>query len=213
MFTGLVQDIGTLKFLRQGPMTSISVAGFPFETAVLGESIAVNGICLSVVSASPGLFSVEASAHTCEVTSIHRWIPGKKLHLERALRLGDRLGGHIVQGHVDGVSKLESRRYEGDSLVLRFHIPEISGSPIVPRGSIAIDGVSLTVSALSEKFLEVTLIPDTQKRTALAELIPGDTVNIETDVIGKYVSSLLKCDTDDNQKRITESLLARSGFI
>lgn len=213
MFTGLVQDIGTLLSIRRGPMTVLSIEGFMGESMELGESVAVNGTCLSVVRAQPGSFDVEASPHTVRATAIDCWLPGRKLHLERALRLSDRLGGHIVQGHVDAAGKLLSRRFEGGSLVLSISLPEGIARFVIPRASIAVDGVSLTVSALDSASgaFEVTLIPDTQKRTALASLHPGEQVNLEADVIGKYVASLLSKE-GRGPGGVSEELLRRAGF-
>ena len=220
MFTGLVEDIGTLESIRPGQMATLAIRGFGGETAVLGESIAVNGVCLSVVSASEGHFSVQASDHTCRVTAIGHWKPGKVLQLERALKVGDRLGGHIVQGHVDCTSELVSRRMEGGSLVLRFRLPESLRSFVIPRSSIAVDGVSLTVSTLLDGAFEVTLIPDTQKRTALSALKAGEWVNLEADIIGKYVAAMLdqsgglrpRPAPDQPGGSLTEASLLRAGF-
>lgn len=213
MFTGLVQDIGTLRSIRHGPMSVLSIGGFPGDTLVLGESVAVNGTCLSVVRVEPGAFDVEATPHTVRATAIGSWGPGKKLHLERALRLSDRLGGHIVQGHVDAPGKLLSRRFEGGSLVLAIGLPKDIARFVLPRSSVAVDGVSLTVSALDEGAgaFEVTLIPDTQKRTALAGLRPGDQVNLEADIIGKYVASLL-ARGGRGTDGVTLELLQSAGF-
>ena len=211
MFTGLIQDIGTLESLRHGAMARIALAGFDGERLALGESVSCNGVCLSVVAApAAGHFEVEASPQTLRCTALSSWKVGQKVQLERALCLGDRLGGHLVQGHVDGVSRLVARRSEGGSLVLAFELPRPLAPFVVEKGSVALDGVSLTVSRLEPGRFEVTLIPDTQSRTALAALAVGAAVNLETDVIGKYVAHLV--GRAGQVTGVSEALLREAGF-
>lgn len=212
MFTGLIQDIGALRSLRRGAMIRLAIAGFPGERLTLGESVSCNGICLSVVAAdAAGHFEVEASPQTARCTALSHWKVGQKLQLERALRLGDRLGGHLVQGHVDGVTRLLARRAEAGSLVLSFALPTELAPLVVDKGSVALDGVSLTVSKLDRHAFEVTLIPDTQSRTSLADLAVGAAVNIEADVIGKYVARLVS--SSGQATGVTDDLLRRAGFF
>lgn len=212
MFTGLIQDLGTLQSLRHGAMTRLAIAGFPKERLSLGESVSCNGICLSVVAADrAGHFEVEASPQTARCTALPHWKAGQKIQLERALRLGDRLGGHLVQGHVDGVTHLMSRRAEAGALVLAFELPDALTPLVVKKGSVALDGVSLTVSRLERRAFEVTLIPDTQARTSLPSLPIGAAVNMEADVIGKYVAHLLS--STGQVAGVSEEGLRRAGFF
>lgn len=192
MFTGLIQDIGTLERLTPGPMAELWVqsAVLAREPYVLGESIAVNGCCLTVVEARGTGFRVDAAPETLRRTSLGDFKVGQGVNLERAMRLSDRLGGHLVQGHVDGVSRLLSKRTEGGSLVLDFELPPDLAAFLIEKGSIAIDGVSLTVNALAGPSFSVQLIPETQRRTTLASRAVGERVNLEADLIGKYVARL-----------------------
>lgn len=192
MFTGLIQDIGTLERLTPGPMAELWVqsAVLAREPYVLGESIAVNGCCLTVVEARGPGFRVDAAPETLRRTSLGDFKVGQGVNLERAMRLSDRLGGHLVQGHVDGVSRLLSKRTEGGSLVLDFELPPDLAAFLIEKGSIAIDGVSLTVNALAGLSFSVQLIPETQRRTTLASRAVGERVNLEADLIGKYVARL-----------------------
>ena len=212
MFTGLIQDIGTLQSLRHGAMIRLGIAGLRGERLTLGESISCNGICLSVVAAPrDGFFEVEASPETARRTALPGWQVGRRIQLERALRIGDRLGGHIVQGHVDGVTRLVTRRQEAGSMVLAFELPPLLAPLVVEKGSVALDGVSLTVSRRDGHVFEVTLIPDTQARTTLCEIAVGAEVNIEADVIGKYVAHLVaKSGTPTG---VSAEILRRAGFI
>ena len=212
MFTGLIQDIGTLQSLRHGAMIRLGIAGLRGERLTLGESISCNGICLSVVAAPrDGFFEVEASPETARRTALPGWQVGRRIQLERALRIGDRLGGHIVQGHVDGVTRLVTRRQEAGSMVLEFELPPLLAPLVVEKGSVALDGVSLTVSRRDGHVFEVTLIPDTQARTTLCEIAVGAEVNIEADVIGKYVAHLVaKSGTPTG---VSAEILRRAGFI
>ena len=212
MFTGLIQDIGTRQSLRHGAMIRLGIAGLMGERLTLGESVSCNGICLSVVAAPrAGFFEVEASPQTARCTALPTWQIGRKLQLERALRLGDRLGGHIVQGHVDGVTRLVQRRRDAGAMVLAFELPQLLAPLVVEKGSVALDGVSLTVSKRGEHVFEVTLIPDTQARTTLCEIAVGAEVNIEADVIGKYVAHLIA--KTGATTGVSAETLRRAGFI
>ncbi|HCF58147.1 MAG TPA: riboflavin synthase [Myxococcales bacterium] len=212
MFTGLVQDIGTVESLARGAMARVALrTALPAEEMELGESIACNGACLTVVARRAGGFEVEASDETLRRTTIGSWTAGTRVNLERALRISDRLGGHLVLGHVDAVSSVVSRRQEGGAIVLGFGLPAELAPLFIEKGSVAIDGTSLTVNAVSSERFEVSLIPETQRRTALGDKRVGEAVNLEADLIGKYVARLL--GPQASAGRVDEDLLRRCGFI
>lgn len=213
MFTGLVQDLGTVASLVRGPMTRVAVAtALPAHEFALGESVALDGACLTVVARSQGRFEVEASPETLSRTTLGWWSPGTRVNLERALTLADRLGGHLVLGHVDAVGKVLSRRTEGGSLVLELSIDRALAPLVVEKGSVAVDGVSLTVNAAGEDRFAVQLIPETQRRTTLSEKGVGAAVNVETDVLGKYVARLLGKAAPAGAGGLDEGFLKRCGF-
>lgn len=213
MFTGLIQHLGTVASIARGAMTRVAVdSGLPSESLELGESIACDGVCLTVVAkGAGGRFEVEASPETLRRTTIGRWTSGKQLNLERALRLGDRLGGHLVQGHVDGVSRVLSRSQDGGALVIGFELPAELAPFFIEKGSVAIDGASLTVNSLASDRFSVSLIPETQQRTTLSARNTGEVVNLEADVVGKYVARLVGRQAPG--AGVGEDLLRRCGFI
>ncbi|HEY3452219.1 MAG TPA: riboflavin synthase [Myxococcales bacterium] len=213
MFTGLVQDLGTVASLARGPMTRVAVStALPAHEFALGESIALDGACLTVVSRTQGRFEVEASPETLRRTTLGSWAPGTRVNLERALQLSDRLGGHLVLGHVDAVSRVLSRRTEGGSQVLEFALERALAPFLIEKGSIAVDGVSLTVNSVGEDRFAVQLIPETQRRTTLSDKGVGAPVNLETDVLGKYVARLLGKAAPAGAAGIDEGFLKRCGF-
>lgn len=165
-------------------------ADFSNDLAI-GESVAICGICLTAIGRGGGEFSADVSPTTLSLTTAGEWRPGTRLNLERALALGDRLGGHIVSGHVDGVGRLVRKDALGNSTKLWFDLPEDLARVCLPLGSIAVDGVSLTLGEVEKNRFAVTIIPETARKATLGELAPGSPVNIETDVIGKYVQRLL----------------------
>lgn len=191
MFTGLVQDIGTVVRVDAGATTDLwiqtALGASGFER---GESIAIDGACLTVVETGGDRFRVQAAPESLRVTTLGELTPGAKVNLERALRLSDRLGGHLVLGHVDAVGTLLGQRQEGGSLVLEVSLPESLAPYFIAKGSVTIDGVSLTVNTLAKDRFSVQLIPETQARTTLAGKAVGRRVNLEGDVIGKYVARL-----------------------
>ena len=197
MFTGLVQRLGTLSRLaRSGGGASLFIrVDKPWpDPLVLGESIAVQGVCLTVAQILPDGFSADVLDETLDCTAFGSLSPNSKVNLERALAAGDRLGGHIVQGHVDAIGHVLSIRPRGRDIVFRVGTDSSVLCHIVHKGSIAIDGTSLTVSALSDEksWFEVNLIPTTLRETSLSDRKSGDAVNLETDVLGKYVERLLR---------------------
>jgi riboflavin synthase len=190
MFTGLVQDVGVVERVEQGATTDLwirTALASPFER---GESIAVDGVCLTIVDADGQRFKVQAAPETLRRSTLGSLRPGAKVNLERALRLNDRLGGHLVQGHVDAVARIVRAREEGGSKVMTFELPPELQRWFIEKGSVAIDGVSLTVMTLGRDSFEVMLIPETRERTTLANKRVGDGVNLEADLIGKYVARL-----------------------
>lgn len=191
MFTGLVTDLGTLERITPGPVTDLWIASsFPGDFQ-LGESIACDGVCLTVVEFRGSSFKVQAAPETLRRTTLGDWAPGTRVNLERALRMGDRLGGHWVQGHVDGVASVLETRPEGGSWVMRFTLPSELSPFFVEKGSVCLDGVSLTLTTVTADSFGVMLIPETQQRTSLGKKQPGQRVNLEADIIGKYVARMM----------------------
>lgn len=191
MFTGLVTDLGTLERITPGPVTDLWIASsFPGDFQ-LGESIACDGVCLTVVEFRGSSFKVQAAPETLRRTTLGDWAPGTRVNLERALRMGDRLGGHWVQGHVDGVATVLETRPEGGSWVMRFTLPAELSPFFVEKGSVCLDGVSLTLTTVAADSFGVMLIPETQQRTSLGKKQPGQRVNLEADIIGKYVARMM----------------------
>lgn len=193
MFTGLIEARGTLSDLRRHDRSAdVTIADVDFAADLRrGDSVAVNGVCLTVLDHTDTQFTADAMPETLARTTLGALPIGRAVNLERALRADARLGGHIVQGHVDAVAALVSRTPVSDSLVLRFALPGEIADLLVAKGSIAIDGVSLTVSARDDDWFEVSLIPQTQADTDLGALAVGDHVNLETDVLARHVRQLL----------------------
>jgi riboflavin synthase len=214
MFTGLVEGVGEIAAL--GPMAQglrLTVkTSFPAAQLTLGESVAVNGACLTVVELKPPRASFEVSPETLACTTFPLKKVGDRVNLERSLRLGDRLGGHLVTGHVDGPGLLRELHPGPDHLGLRFEAPAELSRFIIPKGSIAVDGVSLTVNACQGRSFTVNIIPFTAQETTLRFLKVGDRVNLETDIIGKYVARLLGQEAPGGPG-VTPELLARQGFL
>ena len=191
VFTGLVQAVGTLRrrsSTRTGAELTLEHA---FEALTLGESIAVNGVCLTVTAFDATTFQVEASEETLRVTSLANLQPGAKLNLERALRLGDRLGGHMVSGHVDGIAVVRALRPIGDSVRVTLAPPAELRMFLAPKGSATLDGVSLTINDVESDGFQVMLIPHTREVTTLGALAVGSKVNLEVDVLARYVCHYL----------------------
>jgi len=212
MFTGIVEDKG--KILRadvrgQGRRLILRVP--PHLTDLqLGDSINVNGACLTVVEKTGEDIAVDVSSETLEKTTFREMRQGNEVNLERAMRLSDRLGGHIVTGHVDAVGTIVERRSEREFVHLKIRIPTSVSRYVVPKGSIAVDGISLTVNACNGDEIQMTLIPYTLKRTTLIDKRVGDQVNLETDVLGKYVEKLME---GRESGKVTLSLLREHGFM
>lgn len=189
MFTGLIEAVGSVVAIhRAGEGARLTVASsFDPASTPIGASVAVDGACLTVVAVSQGSFDADVSHETLARTTLADLHVGRRVHLERALRVGDRLGGHMVQGHVDFKARVRSARRAGEAWDLSFEAPPEQAPFIVPKGSIAVDGVSLTVNGAASGWFAVTVVPHTAKVTHLLERSVGEWVNVETDIIGKYV--------------------------
>jgi riboflavin synthase len=214
MFTGLVEGMGEiagLTPLAEGLRITVQPS-FPAAELTLGESVALNGACLTVVALNPPAASFEVSPETLDRTTFLLKKVGDRVNLERSLRLGDRLGGHLVTGHVDGVGVLRERRQGPDHFQLKIEMPPALSRFVIEKGSIAVDGVSLTVNSCQGNAFSVNIIPFTARKTTLAALKVGDRVNLETDLIGKYVARLLGKDSPPGEG-VTAELLARHGFL
>lgn len=195
MFTGIITDIGTIEAVeRRGDLRVRIATHYDTDTIDMGASIACSGVCLTLVQKGPGWFAVDISAESVARTPQNRWRAGQGLNLERALKVGDELGGHIVTGHVDGVGTVESVEPEGDSSRIAIVAPAMVAPHLAPKGSITVDGVSLTVNAVDDRpdgtLFHVNVIPHTAKMTTLAQLAPGDGVNLEIDVLSRYLARL-----------------------
>lgn len=195
MFTGIITDLGRVRSVTPGGATRIVIeTGYDFASIAHGASIACSGICLSVVAKGPGWFAVEVSAETLSRTTIGSWKPGRLINLERPLKLGDELGGHMVAGHVDGVGETIERRPDGASLRFRFRTPADLARFIAAKGSVAVDGVSLTVNEVEGAVFGVNIIPVTQEKTSFGDLAPGVRVNLEIDLLARYLARLMEAE-------------------
>ena len=217
MFTGLIQDRGRFLRLERSPGQTRIVVETQLQTAefVLGESIAVNGVCLTVVRYGATQFVADVSPESLQRTNLGQLQPGQSVNLERALRLCDRLGGHLVSGHVDAVGEITQRSQEGNAVRFSVRLPSALMRYVVEKGSIAIDGISLTVNAVTADAVSLAVIPHSLAETTLQTARVGTHVNIETDVLGRYVERLLGLTQNATAKPAGMSLeaLARQGFL
>jgi len=213
MFTGIIEDKGkVLKVDHRGEMNRLTLdAPFDLTEMQLGDSINVNGVCLTVVEKRGRAISVDLSPESLRKTALARVKEGDYVNLERALRLSDRLGGHIVTGHIDGIGMIIERRIEGSFLHLKVRIPQSVTPYVVQKGSIAIDGISMTVNEFQEDWIRLTIIPYTLEKTTLAEKKVGEEVNVEADILGKYVERVLNRGSGTS-KGIDVSFLTQHGF-
>lgn len=188
MFTGLIEVVGTIRAVRDTAQGRELEIMSPWQDLALGESIAVNGACLTVVTITGDAFTVQVVVTSRERTAFGDYEVGRRVHLERAMRLGDRLGGHLVQGHVDGVATVERVVQHGDSWLIDLAVPDEVAAVTIPLGSITVDGVSLTANAVPRHgAVQLAIIPFTLEHTTLGDLRPGDRVHVEGDLVGKYV--------------------------
>jgi riboflavin synthase len=192
MFTGIITDLGRVRRLRRDNLVDLTIAtAFDTSAIVIGASIACSGACLTVIATAAGEFSVQASAETLACTTIGEWDEGTPVNLEKSLRVGDELGGHLVSGHVDGIARIVERRPEAESVRFVFEAPEGLERFIAAKGSVALDGVSLTVNEASGTRFGVNIIPHTLACTNFADARPGQRMNLEIDLIARYVARLL----------------------
>ncbi len=191
MFTGIITDIGEIRALTQeGDLRARIGTGYDMASVDLGASIASDGVCLTVVAKGPDWYEVQVSAETVSKTNLGGWTLGKRVNLERALKVGDELGGHIVSGHVDGVAEVVGLTDEGGSTRLVFRAPDHLAGFIAPKGSVALDGTSLTVNEVSGAEFGINLIPHTKQVTTWGDITLGDRINLEIDTLARYVARL-----------------------
>ncbi len=208
MFTGLIQKVGTVRRVSRGAGLVIEVGFEPWTRPLVeGESVAVNGVCLTVARCDLSHFTADVLRETESRTGLGEILPGAKVNLERALRAGEAMGGHIVQGHVDGRGTILERIPKGRDFQLRIRCGRVLAAQSVLKGSIAVDGVSLTISAIGDDWLGVDVIPTTAAETTLGAKKPGERVNLEGDVIGKYIAKRTAAEG------LTEAKLAAAGFV
>jgi riboflavin synthase len=213
MFTGIVEAVGKMESLeRAGDGGRLRIRAELAASLGQGSSIAVNGCCLTAVEIGDGLFAADLSGETLRRTSFGEMKPGCAVNLERPLAAGAPLGGHFVQGHVDGVGRIARLAREGENWWLSVRVPEGLGRYVAMKGSIAIDGISLTVAAWSDGLLDCAIIPFTYAKTNLHEKTVGDAVNLETDILAKYVERQLEAGREPAPSRITMARLVEEGF-
>ncbi|MGP1396140.1 MAG: riboflavin synthase [Inquilinaceae bacterium] len=192
MFSGIVSDVGrVVEMDRKGDTRLVIQTGLDLGDLTLGASVAHNGVCLTVIEKGTGRFAVEASAETVSKTTLGDWRDGTPINLERSMRLGDEIGGHLVYGHIDGVATVLDRQPDGDSVRFTFEVPEPLSRFVAPKGSVALDGVSLTVNEVAGNRFGVNIIPHTLACTTFQTLNPGHRVNFEADMLARYVARLL----------------------
>ena len=220
MFTGIIEGLGTVAQVRpmDGGSRLTVAADFPLEGSGIGDSIAVNGACLTAVSLQGPRFSVDVSPETLSKTTFRKVKIGDRVNLERALRVSDRLDGHLVSGHIDGMGTITGKQQQGNAVVVTFAVPEILSRYMIPKGSVAIDGISLTINRCDTQSFSVSVIPHTAKLTTLYLKKAGAQVNIETDMLGKYVEKFLKKPgreggAQPDPESLDMQFLAKTGFL
>ena len=221
MFTGIIEGLGTISGIRpagQGKRLTIA-ADFSLLQTKVGDSIAVNGACLTVVNIDGKHFETDLSSETLEVSTFGKAKLGERVNLERAMRLSDRIDGHLVSGHIDGIGIVKKREKLGNAIMLTIEVPDALSRYMIQKGSVAVDGISLTINTCKLKSFTVSIIPHTGGLTTIGMKKNGDGVNIETDMIGKYVERFTRGEsTHDSEKKTTSrgidmEFLAKSGFL
>lgn len=212
MFTGLVEELGVVRSLMRGTVNRLTIGSERvIRDVAIGDSVAINGVCLTVTAIGESEFSFDAVPETLSRSTLGSLHPGDRVNLEASLRAGKMIGGHFVQGHVDGVGTMESIRVLADSAVIRIAAPADVLKYVVEKGSIAVEGISLTVASVDDRGFTVAVIPHTLQVTTLGLRKPGDRVNLEADIIGKYVEKFLA--GRGGGSGVTEDLLRESGFM
>jgi riboflavin synthase len=218
MFTGIIQAVGAITGIqpRQGDLRlTIAAGSLDMSDVALGDSIATNGICLTVIELSPGGFSADVSRETLSLTTLEGLQPGSGVNLEKALTLSTPLGGHLVSGHVDGVGRVLQRRDDARSIRFRIEAPKTLARYIAHKGSICVDGVSLTVNAVEGAVFDLNIVPHTLKQTIMESYRAGSEVNLEVDLIARYLERLMLGEEEarSSASGVTEALLKARGFI
>ncbi|ACV63112.1 riboflavin synthase, alpha subunit [Desulfofarcimen acetoxidans DSM 771] len=221
MFTGLVEELGVLQSVRHGAASAqLNIAAGKITRGIkIGDSIAVNGVCLTAIKFGGQGFTADVMAETLSKTNLGNLKPGDRVNLERALSLGDRLGGHLVSGHIDGVGIIANKEIQDIAILITIKAPPEVMRYIIKKGSVAIDGTSLTIVDFTDDSFLVSLIPHTAKETTLGFKTPGDTVNLEGDIIGKYIERLLQARETlpagkrDEKTLVSMGFLAEHGFV
>ncbi len=226
MFTGIIETLGTVTgahTIGGGKRLAVD-AGLPLDGTRIGDSIAVNGACLTVVELSSRRFSADVSPETLNKTTFNEIKIGQRVNIERAMRLSDRLDGHLVSGHIDEIGAIRSMDKQGNAIVVTVDVPAVLGKQMIAKGSVAMDGISLTINTCGETFFSVSIIPHTAKGTTIGFYRPNTRVNIETDMIGKYVAHFTgagRAESTDDQENVNVrktstidlNLLGSSGFL
>jgi riboflavin synthase len=221
MFTGIIEGLGTISGIHpagQGKRLTVE-ADFILDQTKIGDSIAVNGACLTVVKIGGRRFEADLSSETLAASTFGKAKSGDRVNLERAMRLSDRIDGHLVSGHIDGIGIIKKREKHENALMLTLEVPDALSRYMIHKGSVAVDGISLTINACGSKRFSVQIIPHTAGMTTIGMKQNGDPVNIETDMIGKYVESFVRGTSAHKREKTTESsgidrdFLAKTGFL
>jgi riboflavin synthase len=219
MFTGIIEALGKIRRIQKsGRSIRMSIdAGFSLDDTKLGDSIAVSGVCLTAVEINGRIFTIDMSPETYAVTNFSRAKVGDRVNLERALRLCDRLDGHLVSGHIDGTGTITSIKTLDNAIIITIGVPEAMTRYMINKGSVAVDGISLTINNCTKNSFEITIIPHTAKLTTIGFKKTGDIVNIETDMLGKYVESFMTkgigLETGATDSSIDMQFLGKTGFL
>ncbi len=219
MFTGIIEGLGVIREIKtsgKGGVFSIE-AGFELDRTKIGDSVSVSGACLTVVRIAGKVFTVDVSPETLSKTTFGKARIGDRVNLERALRFSDRLDGHLVSGHIDGTGRIIGQKTESNAILISFGVPESVARYMIEKGSVAVDGISLTINACDKKGFEIAVIPHTAKLTTIGFKQTGDAVNIETDMIGKWVERFVSEGRGSGEKAersaIDMDFLSKTGFI